>query len=73
MSNCLFAALIQKILHWQDVQLKVRWVVKTEIPHWYWYVRSKKKYFHFAAKDTHLSNYRLLWFEGRVESFYWRK
>jgi hypothetical protein len=70
-SNCLFVALTQKALHWQDVQLKVRWAVKTEIPHCYWYVRSKDKHFHFAAQDQHLSNHQLLWFKGRVERFHW--
>ena len=66
-SNCLLVALERKIFHWRDTNLCVRYVEWGQVPHFYWYSKERKRFFHFSAKNRDLPLLQTLWFEGRVE------
>lgn len=69
-SNCLIVALLFWIKFPKRVKVKVRWDHKFELPHFYWFDSEKQKHYHFEAMNKNLPNYRLIYFEGRVERFY---
>lgn len=69
-NNCLFVVVRQKVLHWKDTDIRVRWVEKWEVPHFYWYSKGKGKHFHFSAKRKDLPTIQMIWFEGRIKRFF---